>query len=145
MNLPVIKRPNNFIFHDRLNFKCSGSKNGNVFRHETDESRSMTSPASDRRLRAIQRRCYIVLCGACVQAMHCIQQRGTATIHSVTQQGLTRIHVICTNAQIFISPAIMAYNRPLICPKKFLIMYFYNIQCRHQYYLKHIRFNHVNC
>ena len=35
----------------------------------------MTSPASGRRLRAIQSRCYIVLSGVCVQAMHCIQRR----------------------------------------------------------------------
>ena len=32
----------------------------------------MTSPASGRRLRAIQGMCYIVLCGVCVQAMHCV-------------------------------------------------------------------------
>ena len=32
----------------------------------------MTAPATCRRLRAIQRMCYIVLCGVCVQAMHCV-------------------------------------------------------------------------
>ena len=35
----------------------------------------MTSPASGRRLRAIQRMCHIVLSVVCVQAMHRIQRQ----------------------------------------------------------------------
>ena len=34
----------------------------------------------------------------------------------------------------------MAYNRPLIDPNMFFIMYYYNIQYLHKYYLKPIRF-----
>ena len=101
MGTTGIKRPNNYISHDRLNFKRSGP------RMSSDEARSMTSPASGRRLRAIQPRCYIVLCGVCVQALYTT----AGEIQYIVWHNKcwlwweARVHVIYTYAQIFIFPA----------------------------------------
>ena len=42
MNIPVLKRPNNYISHARLNFKRSGPR---ISSDRSDETLSMTSPA----------------------------------------------------------------------------------------------------
>ena len=42
INIPVLKRPNNHISSDRLNFKCSGPR---ISSDGGNETRSMTSPA----------------------------------------------------------------------------------------------------
>ena len=53
-----IERPNNYISHDRLNFKSAGPRISSDRRDEFFDVTSM--PHCGRRLRAIQRRCYIV-------------------------------------------------------------------------------------
>ena len=60
MNTPVLKRPNNYISHDRLNFKRSGLR---IFSDRRDEVYDVTSmPHCGRRLGAIQRRSSVGMC-----------------------------------------------------------------------------------
>ena len=42
MNIPILKRPNNYISNDRLNFKRAGPR---MSPDRQDEMRAMTSPA----------------------------------------------------------------------------------------------------
>ena len=113
MNITVLKRPNNYISHDKLNFKRSGPRMSS----DTRQTRQVD-------LWHHQQAAGVIFTCVVYVYRQCILYNGgrttTVTIHSVTREAGVGLHVIYTNAQIFISPTIMAYSGPLIYQKNVL-------------------------
>ena len=98
MNITLIKRPNNYISHDRLNFKLSGPRMSS----DTKQTRQVYDVSSKRQTFA--RNSGKVLCSFvfCMCTGNALYTTTTITVHSVTREASIGLHVIYTNTQIFV-------------------------------------------